>query len=252
MTSESPSLPWLAAGQPFPPPAQCWGEDSPAPGLLCAGGDLSVTTLARAYLQGIFPWFSRKQPILWWSPDPRMVLKPAQFVLQPSLRKTLKKFAASPQCQIRIDSDFEQVIRACASSPRPGQSGTWIVPAMVDAYLDFHRAGLAHSVETWIDGELAGGLYFVGLGQAVFGESMFHRRTDASKLALAALVCLCRQYGVPQIDCQQNTRHLASLGACEMARPDFIATLAQAAQRPAPAWTFEPACWQHVLQRNRP
>jgi leucyl/phenylalanyl-tRNA---protein transferase len=137
----------------------------------------------------------------------------ADFMLRRSLRKTLARFADTPGCEVRIDHDFGAVIEACSRSPRTGQSGTWIVPDMVRAYTDLHRAGHAHSVETWIDGKLAGGLYCVALGRAVFGESMFTRRPDASKIALAALVSLCRRFGVQMIDCQQNTAHLASLGA---------------------------------------
>jgi leucyl/phenylalanyl-tRNA--protein transferase len=151
-------LPWLAPGEPFPDPSQAWDESQPAPGLLAAGGALDVATLQRAYARGIFPWFSEGQPVLWWSTDPRMVLFTDEFRLHRSLRKSLTRFRAAPRCEVRIDSAFEQVIRACAGSPRPGQSGTWIVPAIVDAYVAFHQAGHAHSVETWIDGELAGGL----------------------------------------------------------------------------------------------
>ena len=247
MKSKPVTLPWLASGQAFPPADQSWDLDSPAPGLLCAGGDLSVTTLERAYRRGIFPWFSEGQPILWWSPNPRMVLVPTEFRLQASLRKTLRKFASTPGCEIRVDTDFERVIRACASSPRQGQAGTWIVPAMIDAYREFHKAGYAHSIETWTNGELVGGLYCVAIGKAVFGESMFHRQTDASKIALAALVCLCLESGLTRIDCQQNTRHLASLGAREIPRATFIHQIEQWADQPGPTWAFQSVYWQHIL-----
>ena len=249
MTTPAPPLAWLAPGEPFPPVQQAWGADDPAPGLLAAGGSLDVASLARAYRSGIFPWFSTDQPILWWSPDPRMVLPVAQFRLHRSLRKTLQHFAASPGCAVRIDSAFGQVIRACAGSTRPGQSGTWIVPDMVAAYERLHAAGLAHSVETWIDGALVGGLYCIGIGSAVFGESMFTRATDASKIALAALVALCRHHGVVQIDCQQNTRHLASLGAREIARADFIAQAALDATKPPPVWRFDPVYWSALFSQ---
>jgi leucyl/phenylalanyl-tRNA---protein transferase len=139
------------------------------------------------------------------------------------------------------------VIRACASSPRPGQSGTWIVPAMVSAYQAFHRAGFAHSVETWIDGELAGGLYCVAVGRAVFGESMFTRVPDASKIALAALVAWCRQMEVGMIDCQQNTRHLASLGAREIPRAEFVQQVSEEVGRSAAPWRFDPVYWNALL-----
>jgi leucyl/phenylalanyl-tRNA--protein transferase len=246
MDSRPPPLPWLDPGDDFPPVAQAWGPATEAPGLLAAGGRLDVPTLLRAYASGIFPWFSEGQPILWWSPDPRMVLDTTRFRLHRSLRKVLQKFRVTPGCEIRVDTAFEQVIRTCSASPREGQSGTWIVPAMVNAYCALHHAGHAHSVETWIDGQLVGGLYCVTLGQAVFGESMFTRRTDASKIALAALVCFCRQHGIRLIDCQQNTRHLASLGAREMPRADFLAAVAQARQLPPPVWHFEPLYWSQL------
>lgn len=240
-------LPWLEPGDPFPDVAGAWGALDPAPGLLAAGGALDVATLSNAYRSGIFPWFSDGQPILWWSPDPRMVLHVDEFRLHRSLRKTLAQFRLDARCEIRIDTAFDEVIRACAGSPRPGQSGTWIVPQMVAAYQAFHRAGLVHSVETWVNGELAGGLYCVGLGGAVFGESMFTRVPDASKIALAALVALCRQHGIRLIDCQQNTRHLASLGAREIERTTFVKHVSQAALAPGPVWQFEPVYWTQLL-----
>ena len=211
-----------------------------------------MDSLRRAYSGGIFPWFSEGQPILWWSTDPRMVLFTDEFKLHRSLRKTLAKFAADPRCELRIDSAFSQVIRACSASERAGQAGTWIVPAMLDAYEDFHRAGFAHSVETWVDGELVGGLYCVAIGQAVFGESMFTRAADASKIALAGLVAFCRHHGIAPIDCQQNTQHLASLGACEIARADFVAQVAHNARKPAPPWQFEPLYWRELLSPKPP
>lgn len=246
MQTSPPPLPWLEPGDDFPPVTQAWEGHSEAPGLLAAGGQLDVPTLCKAYAEGIFPWFSAGQPILWWSPDPRMVLDVAKFRLYRSLRKTLQKFRATPGCEVRIDTAFDQVIQACSSSPREGQSGTWIVPAMVQAYRALHRAGFAHSVETWVDGRLVGGLYCVALGQAVFGESMFARATDASKIALAALVCFCRQHGIRQIDCQQNTRHLSSLGAQEVPRASFLAEVRRARQAPLPLWHFEPLYWKQL------
>jgi leucyl/phenylalanyl-tRNA---protein transferase len=240
-------LPWLEPGDPLPDADTAWGENDPVPGLLAAGGGLDIASLLRAYGKGIFPWFSEGQPILWWSPDPRMVLKVAEFRLHRSLRKTLAAFRAAPDCQIRIDHGFEAVIAACAGAPRIGQGGTWILPEMRAAYGALHRAGHAHSVETWIDGELAGGLYCVAIGRAVFGESMFARRADASKIALAALVCLCRRHGVALVDCQQNTSHLASLGGREIARRDFVSHVAGAQRERGPAWHFEPVYWDQLL-----
>jgi leucyl/phenylalanyl-tRNA--protein transferase len=217
-----PALPWLKVGQAYPVVTQAWDQSWDASGLLRAGADLSVATLRQAYQAGIFPWFSLGQPILWWSPSPRMVLSTAHFRLHPSLKKQLKKFVQSPNCEVRVDSSFDEVITACARSARNGQGGTWIVPTMVKAYQQPHLAGMAHSVETWVDGQRKGGLYFVSMGRANFGESTFHDTTDCSKIALAALVVMCREFGVTQIDCQQNTRHLASLGAADMPREVFL------------------------------
>jgi leucyl/phenylalanyl-tRNA--protein transferase len=242
------NLPWLDPGDAFPDAAQAWDASQPAPGLLAAGGALDVDSLHRAYSSGIFPWFSEGQPILWWSTDPRMVLFPAEFKLHRSLRKTLTRFIADPRCEIRIDSAFDEVIRACSISERPGQNGTWIVPQMVKAYQAFHRAGFAHSVETWIGGRLVGGLYCVSIGRAVFGESMFTHVPDASKLALAGLTAFCRHHQIHLIDCQQNTQHLASLGAREIARADFVAQVAQNAKKPSPSWRFDPVYWNSLLQ----
>lgn len=241
------NLPWLAPGEPFPDASQAWDATQPVPGLLAAGGVLDTDSLARAYAGGIFPWFSEGQPILWWSTDPRMVLFTREFRLHRSLRKTLTRFAANERCEVRIDTAFSEVIRACSGSHRPGQSGTWIVPAMVRAYEQFHRDGYAHSVETWIDGELAGGLYCVSIGGAVFGESMFTRIPDASKIALAGLVALCRAQGVTLIDCQQNTQHLASLGAREIPRSDFVGQAALNTAKPPLTWRFQPLYWSELL-----
>jgi leucyl/phenylalanyl-tRNA--protein transferase len=247
MHDNSTRIPWLNPGDTFPSLDRAWGRLDPAPGLLAAGGDLSTQTLERAYRQGIFPWFSLGQPILWWSPDPRMVLETAQFKVHPSLRKTIRRFKATAGCEIHIDRDFERVIRSCASTPRQGQQGTWIVPDMIGAYENLHAQGLAHSVETWIDGELAGGLYCVNLGNMVFGESMFAHRRDASKIALAALVALCRRNQIDLIDCQQNTAHLASLGAREMQRLHFQERVRERVDRAAPQWTFEPIYWSEIV-----
>lgn len=240
-------LPWLHPGDSLPDPRTAWGDVDPVPGLLAAGGSLDVPSLLQAYTQGVFPWFSDGQPILWWCPNPRMTLATSQFRLHRSLRKTLQHFRLDARCEIRFDHAFRQVIEACAEAPRAGQNGTWIVPDMVDAYVQLHRAGHAHSVETWVDGELIGGLYCVGIGRAVFGESMFARRPDASKIALSALVAFCRHNQIGMIDCQQNTSHLASLGAAEMSRDAFLAQIARARTEPAPNWRFEPKYWTELL-----
>lgn len=239
-------LPWLAVGESFPLIETAWSHEDPAPGLLAAGASLDVATLLKAYKLGIFPWFSPGQPTLWWSPDPRMVLETQSFKLHRSLRKSLTHFINASGCEIRFDSAFEQVINACASTPRAGQPGTWIVPDMVQAYLTLHRAGCAHSVETWVDGELVGGLYCVNLGRMVFGESMFAHRTDASKIALSALVAFCRAHDIAWIDCQQNTGHLASLGAAEISRAEFVRHLEKNTGKTAPAWLFDPVYWNQI------
>ena len=228
----------------FPDVALALPPDSDAPGLLAAGGDLHPSRLRRAYASGIFPWYSAGQPILWWSPDPRMVLYTAEFKLSRSLRKTLRHFRLDPGCEVRIDTAFPRVIRACASTPRAGQSGTWIVPDMVDAYAAWQQLGDVHSFETWVDDDLVGGLYGICLGRMFFGESMFAWQTDASKIALAALVSFCRAHGIEMIDCQQRTGHLSSLGAREIPRSAFLEHVRRAVQAPGPSvWAFEPSLW---------
>jgi leucyl/phenylalanyl-tRNA--protein transferase len=245
-------LPWLDTGEDFPHVSRAWGHEDPAPGLLAAGSQLDVPTLVQAYSLGIFPWYSEGQPTLWWSPDPRMVLKTQQFKLHRSLRKTLQHFSSNPACEIRFDTAFDRVINACASKPRDGQPGTWILPEMVAAYCALHAVGHAHSVETWVGGELVGGLYCVNLGGMVFGESMFAHVTDASKIALCALVAFCRVHGITMIDCQQKTRHLASLGAEEISRDEFTAHVTQVMARPAPTWQFDPLYWQKIWNQLTP
>ena len=164
-----------------------------------------------------------------------------------SFRKTLARFVRTAACQVRIDTAFSAVIEACSAMPRQGQAGTWIVPAMIDAYRTWHSAGRVHSFETWVDGQLVGGLYGVSLGRMFFGESMFSLRPDASKIALAALVCFCREHEVPTIDCQQRTEHLISLGAREVQRSEFEHVLAAGLNRPTIAeWTYHPNHWRHL------
>lgn len=212
-------IPWLASDQPFPPVHRALREPN---GLLAAGGDLSQRRLIEAYRQGIFPWYSEGEPVLWWSPDPRMVLFPGEFSISRSLRKRLR----SGTYEIRADTCFSEVMRACAL-PRDGQAGTWITHDIVAAYTALHTAGLAHSVETWVDGELAGGLYGVALGRVFYGESMFTRATDASKLALAHLARQLERWGFGVIDCQMKTTHLQSLGAREISRKQFLGMLSE-------------------------
>ncbi len=207
----------LHESTPFPPVEQALRQPN---GLLAAGADLSPTRLLEAYRHGIFPWFSEGDPILWWSPDPRMVLFPGEFKISRSLRKTLLR----GQYQMRCDTAFEQVMRAC-SQPREGQNGTWIQEDMIAAYVRLHKAGYAHSIETWMDNELVGGLYGVSIGRMFYGESMFSTKADASKIALAYLTAQLKRWNFGMIDCQMNTPHLASLGAREITRREFLIRL---------------------------
>lgn len=241
-------IPWLDDDfLDFPATALALGPDSDVPGLLAAGGDLSPERLCAAYARGIFPWYSQGQPILWWSTAPRMVLRTRDFKLSRSLRKTIARFRLDPRCEIRVDSATEAVLHACATTPREGQRGTWILPEMQQAYLRLARLGVVHSVETWVDGELVGGLYGLNLGRMFYGESMFAHRSDASKIALAALVCLCRAHDIPWIDCQQQTAHLASLGAAPVTREAFEAHLASHVGQAAPQdWTYHPRLWAQL------
>ncbi len=206
-------------------------------GLLAIGGDLTSQRLLEAYSRGIFPWFNEGEPILWWSPDPRMVLFPHELRISRSLRKTIKK----TNYEIYVDCNFTQVMLACAA-PRKGQSGTWIHPQMIAAYTALYEMGLAHCVETWIDGELVGGLYGVALGKVFFGESMFSRVQDASKIALVHLVKQLQFWQFGLIDCQVRTRHLESLGAQEISRAEFsqkLDSLITAGFEPGSKWNFE-------------
>jgi leucyl/phenylalanyl-tRNA--protein transferase len=241
-------LTWIDDTAPLPATRRALGAGSDAPGLLCAGGRLNTQRLEEAYRRGVFPWYGNGQPVLWWTPDPRMVLPVSEFKLSRSLGKTLRRFMQAPDSEIRIDHDAYRVIGACAQVPREGQHGTWIVPAMVRAYSEWHDEGRVHSFETWIDGELAGGLYGVCIGRMFFGESMFSWRTDASKIALAALVCFCREKGVPMIDCQQRTGHLASLGGREIPRPEFERRLTLSLGEPRIRdWSYHVSMWRRLL-----
>jgi leucyl/phenylalanyl-tRNA--protein transferase len=213
-------LAWLNPDDPFPPLSAALAEPN---GLLAAGGDLAPERLVAAYRRGIFPWYSAGQPILWWSPDPRMVLYVDEFQVSRSLAKRVRK----GDFEVRIDTAFRDVIDACALAPREGQRGTWITSDMADAYWELHRRGFSHSVESWQDGRLCGGLYGMALGRVFFGESMFARETDASKVALVHLMALLRNQGVPLVDCQQETAHLRSFGARPISRAAFAVHLGE-------------------------
>ena len=222
-------IPWLEAHTPFPDVSEALTTD--APGLLAAGADLSPQRLLLAYRHGIFPWFSEGQPILWWSTDPRMVLMTDQFRISDSLKKTLRKVQRDPRYEVRFDSAFEQVMRACAAPRRDGP-GTWISEDIIKGYSGLHKLGYAHSSELWLDGQLVGGAYGVCIGRMFYGESMFARVSDGSKIALAWLVHFPRQHGVAMIDCQQETGHLASLGAAPIPRAQFLAHLRNTIELP--------------------
>ena len=226
---------WLNTDTPFPDVSKALTEADGAPGLLAAGGDLSPERLLDAYCHGIFPWFSEGQPILWWSTDPRMVLYTDRFVISHSLTKTLTKVHNSMMSngpwQVRFDSAFEDVIRACAA-PRKDGAGTWISEDIIRGYTSLHAQGYAHSSELWLDGQLVGGAYGICIGRMFYGESMFARVTDASKVALAYLVRFLNENGVRLLDCQQETEHLTSLGAKAIPRSDFIAHLRTAIKDP--------------------
>ena len=228
-------IPWLERNDPFPPVAAALRDPN---GLLAAGGSLDPVRLVDAYRHGIFPWSSDGQPILWWSPDPRMVLRVADFKVSRSLRKRVRSGAF----EVRVDTAFDAVMAACAG-PREGQAGTWITTEMRVAYGRLHRLGFAHSVESWRDGTLVGGLYGVALGCVFFGESMFARASDASKVALAYLVTLLRGQGVSLIDCQQDTAHLASMGARPISREAFVAALRELIDSTAPPGGWVPGPW---------
>jgi leucyl/phenylalanyl-tRNA---protein transferase len=218
----------------FPPP-----ELADESGLLAVGGDLSPRRLLLAYSLGIFPWYGEDLPILWHSPDPRMVLEPDRLVVSRSLRKEMRR----GRFQLRLDTAFAEVIRACAETRRPDQSGTWITDEMLDAYIELHRLGYAHSAEAWLGDDLAGGLYGVNVGGVFFGESMFARASDASKVAFVALVEQLKRWGIGLIDCQVHTEHLARFGAEEWSRRRFLGALAATLEAPTRLgpWRFDDA-----------
>ncbi len=207
----------------FPPPDQAEPD-----GLLAVGGDLRSERLLLAYRLGVFPWYGKGQPILWWSPDPRLTLEPEKFRISRRLRQTIKKEIF----QVTFDRAFVEVIEACATTRRRGQEGTWITPEMQEAYIRLHHMGFAHSTESWLEGELVGGIYGLSLGRAFFGESMFFRKTDASKVALVALVQRLKTWGFHMLDAQVTTRHLLSLGAKEIPRKLFLKRLERALRFP--------------------
>ena len=232
-------IPWLERDTPFPAVSSALKHPN---GLLAAGGDLSAARLLDGYRRGIFPWFSGGDPILWWSPDPRMVLVPGELKISRSLAKTLR----NRSYEVRFDSAFDDTMAGCAA-PRKGESGTWITEEMREAYRRLHDLGYAHSAETWMEGKLSGGLYGVAIGQVYFGESMFSREPDASKIALAALVSHLKSENFRLIDCQMRTPHLESLGAREIPRRRFSRLLEELIHYPR-----EPGSWSGVSFVHEP
>ncbi len=256
-------LHWLDTHTPFPEVTADLGLNGEAPGLVAVSEKLTVDQLLRAYPKGFFPWYSPGQPVLWWNPDPRMVLYTSRFKVSTSLRKVLRNVLRDAAWEIKVDVHFRDVVQACAYTPRhsgtkagldqtvlrimeqiqrsdgtQSADGTWITPEIQAVYGELHALGYAHSVETWYEGRRVGGLYGAHLGRVFFGESMFAWQTNASKIALAALVGHLTQEGVALLDCQQRTTHLASLGGEEIPRADFLAHLAHAVHQPPIAWTF--------------
>jgi leucyl/phenylalanyl-tRNA--protein transferase len=217
----------------FPPP-----EEAEPGGLLAVGGDLAPERLLLAYESGIFPWYEDELPILWHSPDPRMILRPRELRVPRTLRRLLRQ----RPFELRLDSSFEQVIRGCARTPRKGQAGTWITAEMIEAYLGLFERGYAHCAEAWADGALVGGLYGVSLGSSFFGESMFALRPDASKVAFVALVRQLEAWDFDLVDCQIHTEHLARFGATDWSRARFLAALRESLRRPTRRgrWAFDP------------
>ena len=243
------SLPWLTPEDDFPSPRTHADPDPEVPGLLAISEQITSTQLLKAYNQGIFPWYSDGQPILWWSPNPRMVLKPKEFKISRNFKKDIKNILMDQSWEIRVDHDFHETILSCATQKRFGQDGTWITHAIMHAYGELHEKGHAHSIETFYQGQRVGGLYCVNLGRMVFGESMFSYETNASKLALAALSAWCLQNQVGMIDCQQETAHLRSLGAAPIPRAQFLAKL-QTSLNPSNIerpWTFNKNILAHWL-----
>ncbi len=248
MQNPHTDLLWLAAGEPFPSDIATRASYAGYPGLIAAGGDLSPARLKLAYANGLFPWYSDNEPILWWSPPERMVLKCADFKLQRSLKQSIKRFLARPDFALRTNTAFAQVMQACAGK-REGQRGTWINADIAAAYTTLHAEGRAHSFEVWLEGELVAGLYGINIGRMFYGESMFTRVADGSKTALFALVSACRARDIAWIDCQQETEHLASMGAAPVSKALFFAHLQRETQRAAPAdWAYDDSKLAHDLQ----
>lgn len=240
---------WLGANDPFPDPHFEDDPDPSVPGLIAVSERIYPGQLFAAYRLGIFPWYSGNQPVLWWSPNPRMVLNPAAFKCHDSFKKTIRHFLQDADSQIQIDNDFGAVMRLCATSKRKDQDGTWITHEIMESYMTLFEQGNAHSISVHKNHQLIGGLYCVAIGRMLFGESMFALEPDASKLALAALCAWSTQNGVQMIDCQQETSHLSSLGAAPVPRNFFLETLRVAIKQTNMdvPWTFDKTILRYWL-----
>jgi leucyl/phenylalanyl-tRNA---protein transferase len=233
------AIPWLDHDDPFPEPRHFVQNNARLPdGLIAVSETMTLSRLQEAYRQGIFPWYSEGEAVMWWCTSPRMVLRPKELIVRRSLRKKIKQVCTDPAWEIRVDSSFQEVMLACASSKRAGQAGTWITSDIIATYTAMHQIGQAHSVETWYNNQLVGGLYCINLGKMIYGESMFTRMTDASKLALCALCAWSESVGIAMIDCQQQTQHLASLGALPIRKEEFLDWIASQIDLPAPLWNW--------------
>ena len=236
---------WLAEEDALPSPKQIDGYVDYPDGLMAISQSMTPERLIEAYQKGIFPWYSEDQPVLWWCTSPRMTLQPSELIVHHSLRKKIKQIISQPEWAITVDGAFTQVIANCALSPRAGQDGTWITAEIQTHYIELFHQKIAHSVEVWHQGHLVGGLYGINLGKMFYGESMFMKVPDASKVALAALCAACLKMDIPLIDCQQETQHLASLGAKPLEKIVFLNRLETLITQPAPIWNFDKQILAH-------
>lgn len=241
------SVPWLSTDEPFPTLHQNFNPEPEMPGLIAISEEISPEQLLRAYSHGIFPWYSDGQPILWWSPNPRMVLKPKNLKISRSFKKDIKNILLDRDWEIKVDENFHETILSCATQTRYGQDGTWITHAIMHAYGVLHEQGYAHSVEIFHQGHRVGGLYCVNIGQMVFGESMFSKKVNASKIALASLCAWCIAQDIKMIDCQQETSHLTSLGGKAIPRDEFLAHIEKQCSAKNPKWGFNKNVLSHWL-----
>jgi leucyl/phenylalanyl-tRNA--protein transferase len=246
--SQITAIAWLDDQDPLPSPRSLIDPDPRFPGLLAFSDTLYPDRLLEAYSQGMFPWYSENEPVMWWCTHPRMVLDTKSFKVSHSFRKKIQSVLEDDDWEVRIDQSFVNVINACASVNRQGQNGTWITDEIIDAYDQLHHQGHVHSVESWHQGQLVGGLYCVNIGKMIYGESMFAHKTDASKIALAALSAWCISEDIRYIDCQQETKHLASLGARPISREDFLDWIESQIKLPLPQWSFDKNILMHWLK----